>query len=176
MEVAPRYTLLTLFTLFTLSILFEVLYTAYACMPRYILFGKVRTLLEWWASAQIVGRVDGWWKDTPETLKTIRAPVVLKMTGSAMPKIYRVSQKKHSYKIFGLEIMLFTCSQTLWSGLRSSFTKWGTAPAFTTACKTTMSASRWRAWSLVQKFYKSVFSGTPCRWGEILNACQATFK
>ena len=25
---------------------------------------------------------------------------------------YRVSQKKHSYKIFGLEIMLFTCSQT----------------------------------------------------------------
>ena len=26
-----------------------------------------------------------------------------------------------------------------------------------------MSASRWRAWSLVQKFYKSVFSGTPCR-------------
>ena len=22
--------------------------------------------------------------------------------------------------------------------------------------------SRWRAWSLVQKFYKSVFSGTPC--------------
>ena len=59
--------------------------------------------------------------------------------------------------------MLFTCSQTLWSGLRSSFTKWGTAPAFTTACKTTMSASRWRAWSLVQKFYKSVFSGTPCR-------------
>ena len=75
---------------------------------------------------------------------------------------YRVSQKKHSYKIFGLEIMLFTCSQTLWSGLRSSFTKWGTAPAFTTACKTTMSASRWRAWSLVQKFYKSVFSGTPC--------------
>ena len=76
---------------------------------------------------------------------------------------YRVSQKKHSYKIFGLEIMLFTCSQTLWSGLRSSFTKWGTAPAFTTACKTTMSASRWRAWSLVQKFYKSVFSGTPCR-------------
>ena len=70
---------------------------------------------------------------------------------------YRVSQKKHSYKIFGLEIMLFTCSQTLWSGLRSSFTKWGTAPAFTTACKTTMSASRWRAWSLVQKFYKSVF-------------------
>ena len=71
--------------------------------------------------------------------------------------IYRVSQKKHSYKIFGLEIMLFTCSQTLWSGLRSSFTKWGTAPAFTTACKTTMSASRWRAWSLVQKFYKSVF-------------------
>ena len=28
---------------------------------------------------------------------------------------YRVSQKKHSYKIFGLEIMLFTCSQTLWS-------------------------------------------------------------
>ena len=23
--------------------------------------------------------------------------------------------------------------------------------------------SRWRAWSLVQKFYKSVFSGTPCR-------------
>ena len=25
-----------------------------------------------------------------------------------------------------------------------------------------MSASRWRAWSLVQKFYKSVFSGTPC--------------
>ena len=76
--------------------------------------------------------------------------------------LYRVSQKKHSYKIFGLEIMLFTCSQTLWSGLRSSFTKWGTAPAFTTACKTTMSASRWRAWSLVQKFYKSVFSGTPC--------------
>ena len=75
---------------------------------------------------------------------------------------YRVSQKKHFYKIFGLEIMLFTCSQTLWSGLRSSFTKWGTAPAFTTACKTTMSASRWRAWSLVQKFYKSVFSGTPC--------------
>ena len=77
---------------------------------------------------------------------------------------YRVSQKKNSYKIFGLEIMLFTftCSQTLWSGLRSSFTKWGTAPAFTTACKTTMSASRWRAWSLVQKFYKSVFSGTPC--------------
>ena len=58
--------------------------------------------------------------------------------------------------------MLFTCSQTLWSGLRSSFTKWGTAPAFTTACKTTMSVSRWRAWSLVQKFYKSVFSGTPC--------------
>ena len=56
--------------------------------------------------------------------------------------IYRVSQKKHSYKIFGLEIMLFTCLQTLWSGLRSSFTKWGTAPAFTTACKTTMSASR----------------------------------
>ena len=56
--------------------------------------------------------------------------------------MYRVSQKKHSYKIFGLEIMLFTCSQTLWSGLRSSFTKWGTAPAFTTACKTTMSASR----------------------------------
>ena len=79
-----------------------------------------------------------------------------------VPKTYRVSQKKHSYKIFGLEIMLFTCSQTLWSGLRSSFTKWGTAPAFTTACKTTMSASRWRAWSLVQKFYKSVFSGTPC--------------
>ena len=78
--------------------------------------------------------------------------------------IYRVSQKKHSYKFFGLEIMLFTCSQTLWSGLRSSFTKWGTAPAFTTACKTTMSASRWRAWSLVQKFYKSVFSGTPCSW------------
>ena len=27
-----------------------------------------------------------------------------------------------------------------------------------------MSASRWRAWSLVQKFYKSVFSGTPCTW------------
>ena len=27
---------------------------------------------------------------------------------------------------------------------------------------TTMSASGWRAWSLVQKFYKSVFSGTPC--------------
>ena len=82
-----------------------------------------------------------------------------------MPKMgisYKVSQKKHSYKIFVLEIMLFTCSQTLWSGLRSSFTKWGTAPAFTTACKTTMSASRWRAWSLVQKFYKSVFSGTPC--------------
>ena len=26
--------------------------------------------------------------------------------------IYRVSQKKPSYKIFGLEIMLFTCSQT----------------------------------------------------------------
>ena len=77
-------------------------------------------------------------------------------------QLYRVSQKKHSYKFFGLEIMLFTCSQTLWSGLRSSFTKWGTAPAFTTACKTTMSASRWRAWSLVQKFYKSVFSGTPC--------------
>ena len=25
---------------------------------------------------------------------------------------YRVSQKRHSYKIFGLEIMLFTCSQT----------------------------------------------------------------
>ena len=43
MEVAPRYTLSTLFTLFTLSILFEVLYTAYA---RYILLGKVRTLLE----------------------------------------------------------------------------------------------------------------------------------
>ena len=40
---------------------------------------------------------------------------------------YRVSQKKHSYKIFGLEIMLFTCLQTLWSGLRSSFTKWGNA-------------------------------------------------
>ena len=38
-----------------------------------------------------------------------------------------------------------------------------TAPAFTTACKTIMSASRWRAWSLVQKFYKSVFSGLPCR-------------
>ena len=37
-----------------------------------------------------------------------------------------------------------------------------TAPASTTACKTTMSASRWTAWSLVQKFYKSVFSGTPC--------------
>ena len=92
MEVAPRYTLSTLFTLFTLSILFEVLYTAYACMPRYILFGKVRTLLEWWASAQIVGWVDGWWKDTPETLKTIRAPVVLKMTGSAMPKIYMFSK------------------------------------------------------------------------------------
>ena len=34
--------------------------------------------------------------DTPETLKTIRAPVVLKMTGSAMPKIYRVSQKKNT--------------------------------------------------------------------------------
>ena len=46
MEVAPRYTLSILFTLFTLSILFEVLYTAYACMPRYILLGKVRTLLE----------------------------------------------------------------------------------------------------------------------------------
>ena len=29
------------------------------------------------------------------------------------PSTYRVSQKKHSYKIFGLEIMLFTCSQTL---------------------------------------------------------------
>ena len=28
---------------------------------------------------------------------------------------YRVSQKKHSYKFFGLEIMFFTCSQTLWS-------------------------------------------------------------
>ena len=40
---------------------------------------------------------------------------------------YRVSHKKHSYKNFGLEIMLFTCSQTLWSGLRSSFTKWGSA-------------------------------------------------
>ena len=84
------------------------------------------------------------------------------LRGSVVPPTYRVSQKKHSYKFFGLEIMLFTCSQTLWSGLRSSFTKWGTAPAFTTACKTTMSASRWRAWSLVQKFYKSVFSGTPC--------------
>ena len=67
-----------------------------------------------------------------------------------------------SYNDLMPEIMPFTCSQTLWSGLRSSFTKWGTAPAFTTACKTTMSASRWRAWSLVQKFYKSVFSGTPC--------------
>ena len=41
--------------------------------------------------------------------------------------MYRVSQKKHSYKIFGLKIMLFTCSQTFWSGLRSSFTKWGSA-------------------------------------------------
>ena len=30
--------------------------------------------------------------DTPETLKTIRAPVVLKMTGSAMPKIYMFSK------------------------------------------------------------------------------------
>ena len=29
-------------------------------------------------------------------------------------ELYRGSQKKHSYKIFGLEIMLFTCSQTLW--------------------------------------------------------------
>ena len=64
------------------------------------------------------------------------------MIQTTLNNTYRVSQKKHSYKIFGLEIMLFTCSQTLWSGLRSSFTKWGTAPAFTTACKTTMSASR----------------------------------
>ena len=32
---------------------------------------------------------------------------------------------------------------------------------------TTMSASRWRAWSLVQKFYKSVFSGTPCIWSAL---------
>ena len=47
MEVAPRYTLSTLFTLLTLSILFEVFFTAYACMPRYILLGKVRTQLDW---------------------------------------------------------------------------------------------------------------------------------
>ena len=31
---------------------------------------------------------------------------------NAFKRTYRVSQKKHSYKIFGLEIMLFTCSQT----------------------------------------------------------------
>ena len=32
-------------------------------------------------------------------------------TDSTICTTYRVSQKKHSYKIFGLEIMLFTCSQ-----------------------------------------------------------------
>ena len=55
--------------------------------------------------------------------------IVFKSYEKMKKKNYRVSQKKHSYKLFGLEIMLFTCSQTLWSGLCSSFTKWGTAPA-----------------------------------------------
>ena len=81
------------------------------------------------------------------TIELHRDPILLKTPGVTVwtyrkQETYRVSQKKHSFKIFGPEIMLFTCSQTLWSGLRSSFTKWGTALAFTTACKTTMSASR----------------------------------
>ena len=81
--------------------------------------------------------------------------------------IYRVSQKKHSYKIFGLEIMLFTCSQTLWS-CRLWWTP-ALCPISWSCCRvlTTMSASRWRAWSLVQKFYNSVFSGTPCIYNNL---------
>ena len=49
MEVAPCYsllTLLTLFTLLTLIILLKLLNTdaeTVACMPIYILFGRVRT-------------------------------------------------------------------------------------------------------------------------------------
>ena len=60
-----------------------------------------------------------------ETAK--RTKMVIKLEKITALVLYRVSQKKHSYKIFGLEIMLFTCSQTLWSGLCSSFTKWGCA-------------------------------------------------
>ena len=55
MDVEPRYTLLTLLTLltimtlFTLFILFKLLYIAetVACMPIFIMLGKVRTLMEW---------------------------------------------------------------------------------------------------------------------------------
>ena len=45
MEVALRYTLLILFILFTLFILFKLLKQLHVCL--YILFGKVRTVLEW---------------------------------------------------------------------------------------------------------------------------------
>ena len=46
---------------------------------------------------------------------------------------YRVSQKKHSYKIFGLEIMPFTCSQVRTPQQLHEMGQRGiTAPAFTT--------------------------------------------
>ena len=76
--------------------------------------------------------------------------------------MYRVSQKKHSYKIFGLEIMLFTCSQSLWScrlWLTPAAESW---PQCLRAC---LRAGEEQVKSMIssQKFYKSVFSGTPCR-------------
>ena len=39
-------------------------------------------------------------------------PLSSSVRSSVIGVTYRVSQKKHSYKIFELEIMLFTCSQT----------------------------------------------------------------
>ena len=61
MEVALRYTLLILFTLFTLFILFKLLKQLHVCL--YMLFGKVRMVLEWADSellSKMVSERTGW--------------------------------------------------------------------------------------------------------------------
>ena len=57
----------------------------------------------------------GGWRDTAEAVKTIRAPVVLKMTGSAMSKIYMLSQfiKNHQRLLLETLAALKLCSCTV---------------------------------------------------------------
>ena len=56
----------------------------------------------------------GGWRDTAEAVKTIRAPVVLKMTGSAMSKIYMLSQFIKNHQRLLLETLaalkLYSCT------------------------------------------------------------------
>ena len=62
MEIAPRYTLLTLFVLF---LLIKLMYTAKTVACLYAVREGYNTIgMSWWASEQNVGPVHGWMGDT----------------------------------------------------------------------------------------------------------------